>query len=87
MKGKDFELDSAAVGRMLRGSEMRRMIADLASRTQRRAKMLSATPGAEYGVDVRAGRFRVWGTVRASNAQAVRDTLADNVLLKAVPYE
>lgn len=84
---KEFELDGREVGRMLKGPEMKRMIADFASKTQRRAKMLSGTPGAEYGVDVRAGRFRVWGTVRASNWQAARDTLDDNTLLKAVPYE
>lgn len=70
------ELNSAAVGRLLKSKEVQ---AELAKRTGRAA----AAAGDGYRAEVTVGRTRALGMVRAESAKARRDNAQNHTLMRA----
>ena len=72
-----FELNPAGVRELLRSAEMK-------SVCQSHAQKIAARAGTGYEVDTYTGSNRVNASVSTATAEAYRDNLKNNTLLKAV---
>ena len=76
-KKVEFELNSDGVRQLLKSAEMKRVCQTHAQRIANRA-------GTGYEVDTYTGSNRVNASVSTATADAYRDNLKNNTLLKAV---
>ena len=72
-----IELNSAGVRAMLKSPEMQAMLSE-------RAHKIAGRAGAGYETDVYVGTNRANASVFPSGAEAIRDNMKNNTLLKAV---
>jgi len=72
-----IELDTAAVGKLLKGADMQDALEAVTGKVVR-------TLGPDYGNDVKVMDTRAVSSVYTKNKKAVRDNLKNNTLLKAV---
>lgn len=70
-------LNSAGVRELLKSEEMQALLSQ-------RASEIAARAGAGYGTDVFVGKTRANASVFANDAEAQRDNLKNNTLLKAL---
>lgn len=68
---------------MLNSPEIQDACLDEAQKIEHQAMSMTTTEGGRFRADVRAGRNRAQARVIPDNKAAWRDTLRDNILLKA----
>lgn len=72
-----FKLNYAGVGKLLKSAEMQSILSQKASEIRERC-------GDGYEQDIHVGKTRANAMVWASSAEAKRDNLKNNTILKAV---
>ena len=77
MNKSKFQLNYAAVGQLLKSSEMQSVLED-------KAKNIKQAAGSGYAQDIYVGKTRANAMVYAETYQAKKDNYKNNTLLKAV---
>jgi len=78
-----FELNYAGVGKLLKSSEMQKVLKEYGETVLNNCEQ-GSTPSTEYALSVKAGGTRASAKIYAATPKAVRSNAKHNTLLKAL---
>ena len=79
-----FELDLPGLNQLMKSQEMQAILAEKGARVMQAANGAATVKGAEYSMDTKTINWIAVTTVRCENGAAMRDSLENNTLLKAL---
>lgn len=84
MSKADFELNLPGLNQLMKSGEMQSILSEKGQRVLASANASAMVKDARYSVDTKTINWIAVTTVRADNAEATRDCLENNTLLKSL---